>query len=298
MTMKLIPSVTSKGSHQKFGQAALALVGNCRIPFLFLPRPLLKTAHLIVGMLLILTLSLAGSLQAAQDESKALRERATALWEARVKGDWGTVFDYMSGKEIGDATKQQYIDFSKEKGPFIYVSCKLGEVEVDGNTGWVKTAFALKPLRFPDYPPNKLEQWQVWEKRDRKWYPVPKERLENEPDLPPRLRPIQEERAVTARADGFWQAREKGDYALLYQYLSPSFKEKVNKEEFLSKKALNLYVDHEIHWAQVQGDRANVRLTVGSRPNDPNLTKMTPNYELIVQEWIKVKDQWYVDIPD
>jgi hypothetical protein len=256
-----------------------------------------KAPYAIVGMLLVLTLSLAGSVQAAQDENKALRERATAFWEARVKGDWGTVYDYLSGKEIGSATKQQYIDFSKEKGPFAYVSYKLGEVDVDGDTGWVKTAFDLRPTRFPTYPPNHVDQWQVWEKRDGKWYPIPKERQEDEPKLPPRVRPLKEERAVIDRANAFWQAREKGDYALLYQYLSPSFTETVPKEEFLSKKALYMYVEHEIHWAEVEGDHAKVRVTVGTRPNDPNLTKMDPTQETIVQEWIKVKGQWYVDVP-
>ena len=47
---------------------------------------------------------------------------------------------------------------------------------------------------------------------------------------------------------------------------------------------------------EVEGDRAKVRITVGSRPNDPNLTKMDPEHETIVQDWIKVKDQWYVDV--
>jgi hypothetical protein len=297
MAMKLILGVTSRGPHKQIGQTCLALVRNRRIPGVYLPWCFLKAACAIVGMLIILTISLAGPLHAAQDETKALRERATTLWEARVKGDWGTVYDYLSeSKEIGTATKQQYIDFSKEKGPFVYVSYKVGEVEVDEDTGWVKTAFALRPLRFPEYPPNRVEQWQLWEKRDGKWYPIPKERMADEPKLPPSLRPLKEERAVTARADGFWQAREKSDYGSLYQYLPPSFREKVSKEEFLGKSALNVYVDHQVHWAEVEGDRANVRVTVGSRPNDPNLTKMDPNYETILQEWIKVKDQWYLDV--
>jgi hypothetical protein len=262
------------------------------------PRPPLKMACAFVGVVLILTLSFAGTLQAALDESKALRERATAFWEARVKGDWATVYDYLSGKEISSATKQQYVDYSKEKGPFVYVSYKIGDVEVADDTGWVKTAFSLRPMRFPEYPPNRVDQWQIWEKRDGKWFPVPNERLVNEHNLPPSLRPLKEERAVTARADAFWQTREKGDYAALYEYLTPSFREKISKEEFLSKKALNIYVEHEVHLAQVQGDRASVRVTVGSRPNDPNLTKMAPEFETVEQDWIKVKDQWYIDVEE
>jgi len=294
---KLISGVESSGSRQQTGQPALILVRHCRVPFYFSASPLLKAPYLIMGMLLILSLSLAGSLQAAQDESKALRERATAFWEARVKGDWGTVFDYLSGAEVGPATKEEYINFTKEKGPFVYLSYKLGEVDVDDDAGWVKTEFDIRPLRFPGYHPNHVEQWQVWEKRDGKWFPIPRERQEEEPRLPPRLRPLKEERAVIARANEFWQAREKADYALLYQYLSPVYTEKAPKQEFLNKKALYVYVEHQIHWAEVEGDHAKVRVTVGSRPNDPNMTKMDPSHETIVQEWIKVKGQWYVDVP-
>jgi hypothetical protein len=295
MAMKLISGVESRGPHQQIGLPALALMRNCRIPVFSWLRPLLKGPCAVLGMLLILSLSLAGSLQAAQDESKALRERATAFWEARVKGNWGTVYDYLSGSEIGSASKEDYVTFTKEKGPFVYLSYKVGEVDVDGDTGWVKTAYDIRPLRFPGYPPNHLEQWLVWEKRDGKWYPIPKERQEDEPKLPPRLRALKEERAVIARANEFWQAREKADYALLYQYLSPTYTKQISKEEFLEKKALYVYVEHTILWAEVEGDRAKVRVTVGTRPTDPNLTKMAPAHETIVQEWIKVKDQWYVD---
>jgi hypothetical protein len=298
MAMKLFLRVTGRGPHEQIRQECLPLVLNPCTTVSLLPKRSLKAACAMFGMFFLLSLSFAAPLHAAQDETKALRERATTLWEARVKGDWGTVFDYLSGKEIGNATKQQYIDFSKEKGPFVYLSYKLGEVEVDGDIGWVKTAFSLRPQRFPEYPPNRVDQWHVWEKRDGNWYPIPRERMDDEPRLPPSLRPIKEERAVTARADGFWQAREKGDYGALYQYLAPSFREKVSKEEFLSKTALNIYVDHQIHWAAIEGDRAIVRLTVGSRPNDPNLSKMDPNYETTGQEWIKVKDQWYLDVSD
>jgi hypothetical protein len=298
MTMKLVSGVESRGSHQQIGLPALTLVRKCRIPIFFWLRPLLKAPCAIVGMLLILNLSLVGSLQAAQDESKALRERATAFWEARVKGDYGTVYDYLSGSEVGSATKEEYVNFTKEKGPFVYLSYKLGEVDVDGETGWVNTAFDIRPLRFPGYPPNHIEQWLVWEKVDGKWYPIPKERQEEEPKLPPRLRPLKEERAVIARANEFWQAREKADYALLYEYLSPIYTKQIPKEEFLGKKAFYVYVDHEIHWAEIEGDHAKVRVTVGTRPSDPNLTKLDPSHETTIQEWIKVKGQWYLDVPN
>jgi hypothetical protein len=297
MVMKLVLGVECSRTHQQIGQPPRALLRHCRrIRSSFFSSRLLLAPCAMMGIILILSLTLANPLQAAQDDSQALRERATAFWQARVKGDWGTVYDYLSGAEIGSATKEEFVKFSNEKGPFVYPSYKLGEIEVDGDMGWAKTSFDIRPMRFPDYPPNHLEQWQVWEKRDGKWYPVPKEEQENVPKLPPRLRPLKEENAVIARANQFWQAREKADYALLYEYLPPAYREKVPKEAFLSKKALYIYVEHRILWAQIDGDHAKVRVTVGTRPTDPNLTKMDPMFDTTVQEWIKVKDQWYVNI--
>lgn len=250
----------------------------------------------VVAMVLVLNLSLVGGLQAAQDDSKALKERAKAFWEARVKGDWATVYDYLSEAELGGHTKEQYIAFSKEKGPFTYHSYTLGEVDVDGDLGWVKTVCDFSPTQFPGVRPTHLDRWEIWEKADGKWYPLPRQQYEDYPKLPPRLRPLDAEKAVTARANGFWQAREKNDYASIYQYCSPAFRESMPVEEFLSKKAQYLYVSHQILWTEVQGDRANVRVTVGYRPNDPHLTKMAPVQETIVQPWVKIDNQWFLDI--
>jgi len=250
----------------------------------------------LAAMLLIFSLIVTGSLLAAQDEAKALRERATALWEARVKGDWATAFDYLSEAEKKGGTKEEYVAFSKENGPFRYISYKLNEVDVDGDLGWIKTSFSLEPLRFPSKRPDLVDRWMVWEKREGQWFPMTSKEEENVPKLPPRLRPIKEEQAVTARVNGFWEAREKGDYARVYQFCAPGFREKVSEAEFLSKKAYNIYVSHRVDWVEVQGDHARVKITVSYRPDDPNLTKMEPSQEISSQKWIKINNQWYLDI--
>jgi hypothetical protein len=259
-------------------------------------RLFLKASFTLAATFIFFSVLGAGSLQAAQDERKALTDRAKALWEARVKGDWGTVFEYLAETEKKTGTKEEYIAFSKEKGPFRYLSYKLEDVDVEGSVGWVKTAYELEPTRFPGLPPNKVNTWQVWEKRDGQWFPIPNERQLEVPKLPPRLRPLKDENAVMARANEFWQAREKDDYKAVYQYLPPAFREKVPAEEFLGKKALNSYVGHSVHWAEVSGDRAKVRVTVDYRPNDPNMTKMDPLQETTMQEWVKVNNQWYLDV--
>jgi len=259
---------------------------------------LLKAPVALLAVFLFLGLLGSGSLQAAQDERKALTDRAKAFWDARVKGDWGTVFDFLADSEKKGGTKEQYIAFSKEKGPFRYLSYKLEDVEVESDTGWVKTAYELEPTRFPGLPPNKVNTWQVWEKWEGQWFPIPTDRQQEVPKLPPRLRPVKEESAVMARANEFWKAREKDDYKSVYQMLPPAFREKVPADEFLGKKALNTYVSHTVQWAEVSGDRAKVRITVDYRPNDPNLTKIDPQQEIILQQWLKVNNQWYLDVPE
>ena len=125
---------------------------------------------------------------------------------------------------------------------------------------------------------------------------MPNARRQDVPKLPPRLRPLKDENAVIARANEFWQAREKDDYKAVYEYCPPAFREKVPIEEFLGKKALNSYVGHSIHWAEVSGDHAKVRVTVDYRPNDPNLTKMDPSQETIHAGMGKGDNQWYLDV--
>lgn len=250
----------------------------------------------VLGIALVLSLLYPCALQAAQDGSQALKESAKVLWEARVKGDWATVYDFLSDADIGGLTKEQYVAVSKEKGPFTYLSYTLGEVDVDGSLGWVKTACDYYPTQFKGVRPTRMDRWELWEKVEGKWYPVPRQEYENYPKLPPRLRPLNEEKAVTARANAFWQAREKDDYAAVYQLCSPAFRENIPMEEFLSKKAQYLYVSHQISWAEVDGDHANVRVVVGYRANDPHLNKMKPVQETIIQPWIKVNNQWFVDI--
>ena len=243
-------------------------------------------------------LTLPGLLQAAQDDSKALRARATVYWEARVKGDWATDYDFLSEAKRESATREQYVARTKDFGPFRYLSYKLSAAETAGDTGWVKVAYDSEPVLFPGIRPSHVDRWELWEKIDGKWFPVEPTQLEDLPKLPPSLRPMKEEAAVTGRANEFWKAREKEDYAAVYQLCSPGFRAKVPAEEFLGKKARNTYVGHRILWAEVKDDHAKLRIVVDYRPNDPSLTKMTPMQETTHQMWVKVNNQWYLDITE
>jgi hypothetical protein len=111
-----------------------------------------------------------------------------------------------------------------------------------------------------------------------------------------RQAPYDEQAAVNGRAIEFWEARERGDYPRIYQLCAPAFRQKVSETSFLSKKAQNLYVGHRIEWTEVVGDHARVKVEVSFRPDDPHLTKIEPSKQTVFQQWIKVNNQWYLDI--
>lgn len=252
----------------------------------------------LTGLFLLLSVALAGPLLAAQDESKDLREHAKAFWEARVKGDWAKVYDFLSESEQAGLTKEKYVEQNKQRGPWRYLNYKMGSVEAADGLGWVDIEYAAEPVLFPGIKPKLVKRWEQWEKEDGKWLTVTGKRIQELPQLPPSLRPLKEEKAVIARAEEFWKAREKNDYAKVYQLCSPSFRKKVPAAEFLGKKALNIYVGHQVLWAEVQEDKATVRTAYEYRPNDPNVSKMDPREEVAMQGWIKVDGQWYLDISD
>jgi hypothetical protein len=244
-----------------------------------------------------LTLCSATAPNAVADERKALRDRATLFWEARVKADAKAAYAFLTEEEKAKISKEQFEKTFKDKSAFRYFRYKIGDVEVDDELGWVFTEYEAAPVRFEKLPPKQVKLWQVWEERDGEWFPLPRERKDQAPKLPPKLRPLKEEAAVIARTNTFWQAREKGDYGSIYPLCPPSFRAKISKEEFLEKRAKNIYLAHEVHWAEVEGEHATVKLTFSYRPDDPNLTKLDPSSETMLQKWIKVEGNWYLDIP-
>lgn len=245
---------------------------------------------------LLFTAALASTLSAAQDEGKALREAATKFWDARVKGDWAVVYDYLSEEERAGKTKGQYIEVSKAAGTWRYLQYQIHAVETSDDLGWVKIQSSAEALKFPGTKPRTVTRWEHWEKEGDRWTIVPSNRVGELPKLPPSLRQAAEEKAVTAREEEFWKARERSDYAAIYKLLAPSFRNQITLEEWLGKKAQDLYLSHQILWAEVNNDRAVVRTEYEHRLNDPMASKMTPSIDVSMQQWIKVDGQWYLDL--
>lgn len=250
---------------------------------------------LLAAWFLLLGVVLAGPLRAAQDESKVLREQATKFWEARLKADWAVVYDYLSEEERTGKTKEKYVELMKEAGPWRYLHYKMGAVETVDDMGWVKIEYAAEPVKFPGIKPKRVDHWEKWEKVDNRWLLLPAKRLVELPQLPPSQRPLNEEKAVKARAEEFWKAREKNDYAAIYHLCAPAFRKQVPIEQWLTMKAQYLYLGHEILWAEVKGNQAMVRTAYEYRINDPNVSKMDPKEEIAMHQWIKVDNQWFLN---
>jgi len=234
----------------------------------------------------------------ALDTAGVLGERANTFWDARVRQDWGVLYEFLSPSERDQATKERFVSQSKAKAPFRYLSYHLGEVETAGDLGWVKTEFEAKAVKFDRLPSRRVSQWQVWQKSNAEWCPLADGRSELAPGLPPRLRPAAEEARLLKRADEFWEAREKQHWGVVYEYCDPGFRQRVPAEEFLQMKAMNLYLLHALEWAEVAGDRGRVRITYRYRSSDPGLAKLDPDEISVVEDWVKVDDEWYRSVPE
>ena len=231
----------------------------------------------------------------ADRDENTLKERAKVFWEARVNGDWATVYQYLSQEEKDKFTQEKFVSSRKEKGPFRFLSYELGGVESAGDLGWVEVRYAIQPLGYPEYPPRQMHLWDVWQKTG-DWYPVPASRSAEFPKNPPRLRPVEEEVSLAARVNGFWEAKEKNDWSSVYQHLDPDFRAGVSAEEFLEKRAFYSYLNHRVEWAEVTGNHGRVKVTYTCRLKDPSVSKLDPVETSVVEEWIKMNNQWYCHI--
>ena len=250
----------------------------------------LRLATAAIGLaLVVFGVCLAG---AAQEEQEALGQRAREFWEARVKGDWAVLYDYLTAAEREKFGKDAFVASSKENAPFRYLSYKLGGIETEGSFGWVEVSYSLQITRYPELPAKEMHIWQLWSKVDGSWEPAPKQDAEEVPKRP-QLRNTAEEPLLAKRVDGFWHAKELQDWGRIYEYCDPAYRGRVSREEFLQMKARHLYVSHKIDWVEVIADRGKTKVTYTYKPNDPSLTKLDPVAESAIEGWIKVDGEWY-----
>lgn len=238
---------------------------------------------------------LIGSFAEAQQEhaTQALKERAKTLWNARVAGDWATVYNLLPVEETSEMTKEAFVAQRKEKDPFRYLSTKLGEAAVAGAMGWVELEYDVQLKDYPQAPPRHMQTWSVWFVKNGQWYPMTKEQREQAPKLPPQKRPADEEARLSSRAQEFWKAREGRDWALTYQFLKPEYRAQVPVEQFLPSDRPPSYLSHRLEWTEVNGEHGRVKVAFTYELKEPESPKPGPQENSIIEDWVKTDGQWY-----
>jgi len=247
----------------------------------------------VLGGLILALMSLNVTRGYPAQADQVLMKRAHAFWDAVAREDWTALYQYMPPSSRTQISLDQFTASNKKKSTFHYLSFKLKKAETDGDLGWVKLVLTTEVKDLPSIPPVTTEKWEQWQKIDGNWFPIPHKRREEAPSRPPSVRSRAEEAALAKRVDEFWDAMEKEQYGLIYEFLDPEFRKGISQEEFSKKKAKSLYVAHTVQWAEVTGNLGKVRIAYLSHPNDPYVSKAEPQGSTIVQDWIKINGVWY-----
>jgi hypothetical protein len=106
---------------------------------------------------------------AIQSPEEALRARATALWEARVKNDWVTQYNVLEPKAREGVT---LTGFALARGTVVFLSHTITEVEVVGDQGRVTTEakFRLTHPKAGRFGPWDQSVFMRWVREDGVWY--------------------------------------------------------------------------------------------------------------------------------
>jgi hypothetical protein len=103
--------------------------------------------------------------QTATDEAKVLSERARTTWEARIKKDWKTVYEFQVPEVRERVPLETFLAVDK---PLIFNSYKLGKVKVDKDQGWVEITMHYSLANYP--ASNEETVWKAWKKVEGIWY--------------------------------------------------------------------------------------------------------------------------------
>lgn len=229
------------------------------------------------------------------DDRAALRERAVALWEAKVAEDWSAVFYLQDPQSRAKWDKDEFVAWSMENDPFKIQSFDLGDVQADGDMGWVDVQYNTLIRRFETLPPRDASLWQKWRRVAGMWHPVPLRELVSYPEPPSRRNAI-EEGQLRTRFMQAWRARKAGDYHALYQFCDPYDHPKMPEEAYVDMQELLEYRTCDVRWVEVVGALGRVQVVYTRKVTDPSMTKLPVETVVQTEDWIKVNGEWYQDL--
>lgn len=229
------------------------------------------------------------------DAREELHARAAALWQARQERDWGVLYDFESPERRAQLSREDYIPWIEQNYPFRIQDFRVSRVTRSNDMGWVDVTYRASLARFPDMPPRETDITEKWYRDEGRWYPVPAELVSLYP-LSPAVRDAEQEALLRERFELSWQRRQAGDVEGLYAMIDPADRVLVDRESFEEGESLHRYIECEVHWVEVVGDRGRVNVSITYRLNDPSLTKLPPHLTRVTERWVRRSGQWYRDL--
>jgi hypothetical protein len=243
-----------------------------------------------------ITVGLAHSGMAAEHpEANKLRAQAEAFWQAREAEDWAKFYEILSPEEVAGISRQEFVEGKQQQEKLRYSAVKVQDVQVDGHYGWVDVSYRYSPKGYEGLPPKEARIWDVWRRESGVWRPLLPPRLMEAPKLPPTLRSRDEETVLARRIEQLWAAREAQDWAALYPLLEPAYRARQSEQEFLKMRAMYLYLSHKLEWTEVDkgSESGRAKISYTYKYNDPNVSKMAPQEDVAVEEWVRVNNEWF-----
>lgn len=137
---------------------------RCRLSYLFS----------IIVALLVLHPGITGAAEQKQApdarELTLLKERAGRYWEAKLKRDFKTQYEFLEPRVRG---RMPLEDFVKGKGVVEYLQAHVEDAQVSGNFAIVTTRLKVQfhhPMLKPTPPPEETEVREQWVQVAGVWY--------------------------------------------------------------------------------------------------------------------------------
>lgn len=103
------------------------------------------------------------------DPEVALKERVTKFWNARLKGDIASLYDFLDPETKERVTLTGYI---LSQGSFRFLSYQVQTLDIVGEKAWVNVSYGFK-MTIPalaGFGPWTQESPELWILRDGTWY--------------------------------------------------------------------------------------------------------------------------------
>lgn len=225
-----------------------------------------------------------------------LEQRARALWDARIKKDWKTAFEFVDPQIAAESNVEKYSEWCNNSEPFMYESYTLHEVVSEGRYGWAHVTYAARIRQFPKMPPREADQWQKWRVQDGKWYPVLDARAMESCPAPPALRNVAAEPALRARFEEAGKLRDKKDWPGLMKLVDPNDLEGMTPEAFAKEQERLSVLTQRVEWLQALGDNGMVFVVYNVKLNDPSMTNLPATDTPLIENWVLRDGVWYRDL--